>query len=287
MPGVVSDSVEGVWQGLKRIRGAIDTGCFAGRGRKRGGVPEGHSYAGEVLAYVEARRLIYIPTYEWTLEHRISPALVGDLLRRADMSIEHHVHDVADVGQADDTSGPLAHAAVLVRWLNRVYGDAVLKRCYVDAHRVAVQKGWRLRAPGLDLTLAALELRDAAVGLARELRETGGPSEPAPMLVAGVAEAVSDLALAVAVDVDDSDAMRSVLRRVARMRAHQIVGPVAKGWIDLGEALLCLAKALGHEGGSQELHRTHNRLRDDSTRAKPGGPYVRMLWQLFGRMISE
>ena len=44
MPGTVSDTVEGIWQGLKVIRGKIAPHLFRGRGQKRGGKPAGHQY---------------------------------------------------------------------------------------------------------------------------------------------------------------------------------------------------------------------------------------------------
>ncbi|MCE9545701.1 MAG: hypothetical protein K8T25_09320, partial [Planctomycetia bacterium] len=42
MPGTTSDSVEGIWQGLKLINGKIAPRYFSGPGRKRGGKPRGH-----------------------------------------------------------------------------------------------------------------------------------------------------------------------------------------------------------------------------------------------------
>jgi catechol 2,3-dioxygenase-like lactoylglutathione lyase family enzyme len=41
MPGTTSDSVEGIWQGLKVIRGEIAPRYFSGPGPKRGGKPSG------------------------------------------------------------------------------------------------------------------------------------------------------------------------------------------------------------------------------------------------------
>src|SRR3954466_7761883 len=43
-PGVTSDSVEGVWQGLKVIRGKTAPHFFRGKGQKRGGKPAGHQF---------------------------------------------------------------------------------------------------------------------------------------------------------------------------------------------------------------------------------------------------
>src|SRR4051812_10076207 len=55
MPGTTSDSVEGVWQGLKVIDGKIAPRYFSGPGHKRGGKPRGHQFGDKLLKIVEAR----------------------------------------------------------------------------------------------------------------------------------------------------------------------------------------------------------------------------------------
>lgn len=120
MPGATSDTVEGVWQGLKVIRGKTAPRYFRGPGAKRGGKPSGHQFGKKELGIVEARRRIYIPTYEWVLEHRIDPAVIPGLLATARTGVTQFVHDVGDNGDPNDTAQPLAHAAVLVQYLNRM-----------------------------------------------------------------------------------------------------------------------------------------------------------------------
>src|SRR4051812_14302173 len=44
MDGTTSDSVEGIWQGLKLINNKISPRFFDGQGKKRGGIPRGHQY---------------------------------------------------------------------------------------------------------------------------------------------------------------------------------------------------------------------------------------------------
>ena len=60
MPGATSDTVEGVWQGLKVIRGKTAPRYFRGPDHKRGGKPSGHRYGTKELGIVEARRKIYV-----------------------------------------------------------------------------------------------------------------------------------------------------------------------------------------------------------------------------------
>jgi hypothetical protein len=50
MPGQTNDTVEGIWQGLKVIRGEIAPRLFRGPGRKRGGKKSsGHLDGGKLL----------------------------------------------------------------------------------------------------------------------------------------------------------------------------------------------------------------------------------------------
>ncbi len=119
MPGETSDTVEGVWQGLKVIRGKTAPRFFRGPGAKRGGKPSGHQYGKKELGVVEARRLIYVPTYEWMLENRIDAELIRGFIDTALAGVTQHFHDVGDNGDPNDSDQPLAHAVVLVRYLNR------------------------------------------------------------------------------------------------------------------------------------------------------------------------
>ena len=120
MPGVTSDTVEGIWQGLKNIRGAIAPRLFKGRGKKRGGgKPAGHQFGDRVLPYVEARYKIYKVAYEWVLAHRIDPPVVDGFLAAARAGVAQYFHDLGDNGDINNTGEALAHAALLVQWLNR------------------------------------------------------------------------------------------------------------------------------------------------------------------------
>ena len=120
MEGTVSDSVEGIWQGLKVIRGRIEPRFFRGPGRKRGGKPTGHRFGTEsrLLKLEAARQRIYVPAYEWMLEHRVAPSLLETFLTRARGGVVQCFHDLASNGSMAKDA-PLAHASVLVRWLNR------------------------------------------------------------------------------------------------------------------------------------------------------------------------
>jgi hypothetical protein len=127
-PGVYSQSVEGVWQGLKVFEtSGIDMTCFQNRtmhGLKRSprkfGSVLGHQrgvLSDELLDYVTARRLIYLPSYKFVLDGPASP-VVADLERlgRDDLVI---LLDYTTNGTIEDTRTPLSHAALLIHFLSR------------------------------------------------------------------------------------------------------------------------------------------------------------------------
>jgi hypothetical protein len=127
MPGTTSDSVEGIWQGLKVIGGKIAPRYFSGQGHKRGGKPRGHQYGDKLLEIVEAREKVYRVAYEWMLDHRADPELVGRFIEQAFAGIAQYFHDVSNNGSIGDPDEGWAHAAVLVQYLNR--------RCQQQAER--------------------------------------------------------------------------------------------------------------------------------------------------------
>lgn len=121
VPGMktVSDSVEGVWQGLKVINGSIDQSYFRGKPRKRRGVPGGHLLGNEFVGYSEARKRIFIPTYTFMIENRVPRESLNLILERAKRGQRQFFFDVDSVSEVEDTSGPLAHSSVLVNYLNQ------------------------------------------------------------------------------------------------------------------------------------------------------------------------
>jgi hypothetical protein len=123
MEGVTSDTVEGIWQGLKIIRGAMAPRYFSGAGRKRGGKPAGHQYGEKLLNIVEAREKIYRVAYEWTLKHRVDQALIEGFLKKSFSGEAQYFHDVSDNGNIGNADEGWAHAAVLVQYLNRLCAE--------------------------------------------------------------------------------------------------------------------------------------------------------------------
>lgn len=125
LSGVTSDSVEGIWQGLKVIRGKTAPRYFSGRGQKRGGKPAGHQFGKKLLKIVEARERIYRPSYEWMLANRVDPSVMEGFLTVARAGDTQYFHDVSDNGNINNPDEGWAHAAVLVQYLNRLLSQCV------------------------------------------------------------------------------------------------------------------------------------------------------------------
>lgn len=122
VPGMhkTSDTVEGVWQGLKIIKGTIDESYFNGKGRKRKGQPTGHLFHGKRISYVKARETIYVPAYTFMLEHRVDRELLLQILQRHEEGKKQYFFDVDHNPDIHNTKSPLSHAAVLVDYLNTI-----------------------------------------------------------------------------------------------------------------------------------------------------------------------
>ncbi|TMR03399.1 hypothetical protein ETD83_10865 [Actinomadura soli] len=116
-----AQSVEGVWQALKVFTSEqedftkLEITAMKGIKRtvRRLGPPLGHRFDGRLLDYEEARRLIYLPTYRWMLDHRATD-LVAEL---RELSAERTVVLLDYTTNADvaDLSTPLSHAALIAQ----------------------------------------------------------------------------------------------------------------------------------------------------------------------------
>jgi hypothetical protein len=117
--GVISQSVEGIWQALKVFQDSdVDPGKLGittmkglKRTVRRYGPVQGHRTGlsgGALLPYETARRRIYLPAYRWVLEHR-----VADLVERLRDNKDVVLLDYATNGDVTDLAGPLSHAALV------------------------------------------------------------------------------------------------------------------------------------------------------------------------------
>lgn len=125
--GVLSDSVEGLWQGLKVFETTdIDVSKFqvkTMKGLKRTirkfGNCLGHRKGVlgiELIDYIEARKIIYLPAYLWVLENKLQSEL--EELRQLATISDLVLLDYETNGNVNDGKKPLSHA-----WLVKYYLD--------------------------------------------------------------------------------------------------------------------------------------------------------------------
>ena len=81
---------------------------------RRFGKPLGHRkgvHGTELLGYIEARKLIYIPTYKWVLENKCLDLV--ELLRRESEKRTVVLLDYETNGDVNDPRKPLSHAQLV------------------------------------------------------------------------------------------------------------------------------------------------------------------------------
>lgn len=125
-PGHVSASVEGIWQGLKVFeRADVDARKFTittmknlKRSTRTYGKVLGHrqGVAGDhLLPYVEARQLIYLPSYHWVLEHCLQDVLTE--LKQLEQAKTLIFLDYETNCDVNVVTRPLSHAGLVKLYL--------------------------------------------------------------------------------------------------------------------------------------------------------------------------
>lgn len=129
-PGWAAMSVESIWQGLKVFETAgVDTALFRNntmKGLKRTvrkyGKPKGHRKGvggSELLEYIQARKLIYVPTYKWMMEHKARTEIekLRELAKtRTIVLLDYDTNPVVE-----DPSSPLSHASLIKAYIDGTY----------------------------------------------------------------------------------------------------------------------------------------------------------------------
>lgn len=129
--GYTATCVEAIWQGLKVFEGAdVDTSLFLNdtmkglkRTVRRFGHPLGHRKGvngTELLGYIEARKLIYIPTYKWVLENKVS-----HIIERLKVASEEGktivLLDYDTNADVENAKKPLSHASLIKAYVEGIY----------------------------------------------------------------------------------------------------------------------------------------------------------------------
>ena len=126
-PDLTGQSVEGVWQALKVFENSdVDVSKLQiksmrniKRSSRINGRVLGHRkgvHGSELLGYLDARRLIYLPVYKWMLINKTFD-LVDSLRNLAAQSPDIVLLDYNVNGDIGDLSRPLSHAALVGRFV--------------------------------------------------------------------------------------------------------------------------------------------------------------------------
>ena len=130
--GEVALSVEGIWQGLKVFEDDdIDTKLFSKRDMKnmkrttrRFGPMKGHRkgvHGEELLGYLTARKLIYLPSYKWVLENKLQK-----LVTAIRIISKHKPVVLLDYNTNPDVynpKSPLSHASLIKAYIEGNYPE--------------------------------------------------------------------------------------------------------------------------------------------------------------------
>lgn len=143
-PALTGACVEGIWQGLKVFESegvSYDTlrnGTMKNIKRtvRTHGKCLGHKYGGKLLGYVEARKLIYVPTYNWVLQNRLG--MLVSKLRELSSRGTVILLDYETNGDVENESKPLSHASLI-----KAFIEAQPEKSQVPA--IEYSKGMKVR----------------------------------------------------------------------------------------------------------------------------------------------
>lgn len=128
--GKEAASVEGIWQGLKVFEDAdIDRKMFSIRDMKnikrttrKYGPCLGHRKGlngEELLGYIEARKLIYAPSYKWVLDNKLQDLVKA--IRIISKNKQVVLLDYETNADINDAKKPLSHASLIKAFIEGNY----------------------------------------------------------------------------------------------------------------------------------------------------------------------
>ncbi len=129
--GYTATCVEAIWQGLKVFEGCdVDASLFKNdtmknikRTVRRYGKPLGHRKGvngEELLGYIEARKLIYIPSYKWVLENKVAD-IIERLREASDSGKTIVLLDYDTNADVENVKKPLSHASLIKAYVEGTY----------------------------------------------------------------------------------------------------------------------------------------------------------------------
>ena len=128
----IAVSVEGIWQGLKVFEDAdVDTSFFSKRDMKnlkrtvrKYGPCLGHRkgvHGEELLGYIEARKLIYLPCYKWILENKLQKLVAAVRIISKNKPVV--LLDYNTNPDVNNPKKPLSHASLIKAYIEGNYPE--------------------------------------------------------------------------------------------------------------------------------------------------------------------
>ena len=128
----IAVSVEGIWQGLKVFEDAdVDTSFFSKRDMKnlkrttrKYGHCLGHRkgvHGEELLGYIEARKMIYLPCYKWVLENKLQKLVTA--IRIISKNKPVVLLDYNTNPDVNNPKSPLSHASLIKAYIEGNYPE--------------------------------------------------------------------------------------------------------------------------------------------------------------------
>lgn len=160
--GYTATCVEAIWQGLKVFEDCdVDTSLFYNdtmKGLKRTvrkyGTPLGHRKGvkgTELLGYIEARKLIYIPTYKWVLENKVAD-IIGRL-KEASKTKTIVLLDYDTNSDVENAQKPLSHASLIKAYVEGIYPYGEVKKNEEKKSSTKKRKNTRKKDNNVELDL--------------------------------------------------------------------------------------------------------------------------------------
>ena len=128
----IAVSVEGIWQGLKVFEDAdVDTSFFSKRDMKnlkrtvrKYGPCLGHRkgvHGEELLGYLTARKLIYLPSYKWILENKLQKLVAAVRIISKNKPVV--LLDYNTNPDVNNPKKPLSHASLIKAYIEGNYPE--------------------------------------------------------------------------------------------------------------------------------------------------------------------
>lgn len=129
-----SNSIEGVWQGLKVVNGYTDFSMFTRKAEKRPSMKERETfgydykeskflYGERVIDLITARFAIYLPTYLYVLENLVPDHTIEEIHESMEKGCDVYFYDWDSNFDIFDPTSPFSHSAILQSWFNRTLDE--------------------------------------------------------------------------------------------------------------------------------------------------------------------